>query len=432
MTKFADLLRQRIGLNSDSVGRQSLQHAVRQRMSALQMEESFHYLSKLQTDPMEWREFIEEILVPESWFFREVSPFECARLFVQQALKQESPRTKLRFLSVPCSRGEEPYSLAITLLDAGLLPNQFEIVACDLSEKSLAIARRGLYRAISFREEDQISKRLTARYFQRRHKEWELSFSVRSTVSFRQANLATNDFLMDHFSFDMIMCRNLMIYLTEDARRIALGHFKRLLSPGGLLYFGHSECRLGTQFGFAAWDKRFPAAFTLSPQSCKGSPFQQSSNTSPLPHEPSRRASKIEYAWNRRPQADSLSEAARVSPTVTLSPQGFMEPNEQPHGELARARDLANQGQLEAAQALCNKLQLTNAYDADLLCLQGLIQQAFGNSEVAETYYHKSLFVEPNHLESLTHLMLLHKLRGEPEQAMNYQRRLELAKSRGS
>jgi chemotaxis protein methyltransferase WspC len=100
--------------------------------------------------------------------------------------------------------------------------------------------------------------------------------------------------------------------------------------------------------------------------------------------------------------------------------------------ELTQARDLANRGQLQAAETICQKLQQSNAYDSDLLCLQGVIQQAYGNLPLAESYYHKSLFVAPNHVESLTHLMLLHQLRGEHEQTMNYQRRLKLSKSQGS
>ncbi len=432
ITKFAEVLTQKIGLNSESVGRQTLQHAVHQRMSSLKMQDFSKYFTRLQTDPVEWGEFIEEIIVPESWFFREGSPFECVRLFAQQALKQDSARAKLRFLSVPCSRGEEPYSLSMTLLDAGLIPNQFEIVACDLSERSLSIARRGRYRAISFREEDEVSKRLTAQHFQQHNKEWELSFDVRSMVTFRQANLVASDFLRDESAFDMILCRNLMIYLTEDARRIAFANLKRLLAPSGLLYFGHSECRVGTQAGLNSWNKRFPAAFALSTPSTDWSTSPQTPVVSPLPYEPSRTTPKIEQAWSQRKVETPVLGSASVSASSVVTTSMLKQIDNQQAAELTQARDLANRGQLQAAETICQKLQQSNAYDSDLLCLQGVIQQAYGNLPLAESYYHKSLFVAPNHVESLTHLMLLHQLRGEHEQTMNYQRRLKLSKSQGS
>ncbi len=432
MTKIADMLRQRIGLNSESVGRQTLQQAVFLRMSAINLHDTSRYLTRLQSDPVEWLEFIEEIVVPESWFFREISPFECARLFAQQAIKQGNPREKLRFLSVPCCRGEEPYSLSMTLMDAGFLPHQFEIIGCDLSERSLSIARRGCYREISFREKGLFSKRLTAKYFRQHDKEWELGFDVRSTVTFRQANLTATDFLWEETYFDMIICRNLMIYMTEDARRIALGHFNRLLAPAGLLYFGHSECRLGTQAGLTAWNKCFPAAFTLPTQSTFIETTSKASVPPRLNYDDPRTALEIEQVWSR-PKAETpasvvipvMANVAAAASNLALQVDGQVE-------ELTQARDLANRGQLHEAETLCQKLQHRCAYDADLLCLRGVIQQAYGNLHLAESYYQKSLFVAPNHVESLTHLLLFHQLRGEPVQAMNYQRRLELAKSRGS
>ena len=89
-----------------------------------------------------------------------------------------------------------------------------------------------------------------------------------------------------------------------------------------------------------------------------------------------------------------------------------------------RARELANRGQLDEAEALCQQLQTRHQPDAELLCLLGVIQQARGDHSLAEAYYQKSLFLSPHHEESLTHLMLLHQLRGDAALAANYQRRL--------
>ncbi len=153
--------------------------------------------------------FLEEIIVPESWFFREATPFQCAREFAREAIARENRPRTLRFLSIPCSRGEEPYSLAMTLLDAGLRPTQFEILACDLSERSLQFARRGRYRSIAFRETDAACQRLTRQYFMPLQDEFELSPSIREKVRFQQANLASPTFsvgLGTLISFFAAMC----------------------------------------------------------------------------------------------------------------------------------------------------------------------------------------------------------------------------------
>jgi len=205
-----------------------------------------------------------------------------------------------------------------------------------------------------------------------------------------------------------------------------------LLAPHGLLYLGHSECRIGSHAGLASWNKRFPAAFTLA----KSPTVSELPAWNPPVTVPKREAPwpapKIEQAWSRRPAATPARATSSVSaPSTAPDPQRAVQ-TEAAVDELSLARGLANRGRLQEAEALCQRLQLKDPYNADLLCLLGVIQQAYGNMTLAESCYQKALFVSPNHEESLTHLMLLHQLRGESAQAMNYQRRLDLAKNRGS
>ncbi len=82
--QLTDLLRQRIGLNPDSVGKQTLEHAVAHRLKALRMTNAVEYVDRLARDSSEWNEFLEEIIVPESWFFRELTPFQCVRQFIRE------------------------------------------------------------------------------------------------------------------------------------------------------------------------------------------------------------------------------------------------------------------------------------------------------------------------------------------------------------
>ncbi len=420
--KLAELLRQRIGLNPESVGKQTLEHALTHRLKVLKLTSAEVYLSRLSIDAVEWSEFLEEIIVPESWFFREVTPFECVREFAMQAVGQENHTKKLRFLSIPCSRGEEPYSLAMTLLDAGLLPMQFEILACDLSERSLEFAKRGRYRAIAFRETDAVSQRLTRQHFQPVQEEWELNANIRDKVKFQHANLAAPDLLMGAQSFDFIFCRNVLIYLTEEVRQCALACFKRLLVPGGLLYLGHSECRLGPQSGAAAQSNRFPAAFTWS-NPVRSTPSLPAATVTPV-------------KWDRHAvPSPSLASTASIenSSTSKVSTSVPMRTGKTPPSlshvletnDLPRAKELADIGRLDEAESLCQLMLCNQPPNADVYCLLGVIVQTRRDFVQAETHYHKSLFLEPDHVESLTHLLLLAQLRGDAKQTANYQRRLE-------
>ncbi len=429
--KLSELLKQRIGLNSDSVGKQTLQHAVEHRLKALHQHNVEQYVSRLISDTAEWNEFLEEIIVPESWFFRELTPFRCAREFAREAIAKAARSTPLRFLSIPCSRGEEPYSLAMTLLDAGLLPTQFEIVACDLSQRSLNFARTGCYRAIAFRETDDISQKLTKQHFVKRGEEFELHANIRSKVRFQQANLAQTETFKGLGQFDWIFCRNVLIYLTEDVRQRTLLAFKRMLQPGGLLYLGHSECRLGPQVGARVWKDTYPAAFcwdpiASSPSSRPSPTLNTRSSFSIKPESPTAvQATKAEGASAAKRVADDLNSRA---PKSTIEGNALTNPT---HG-LARAKELANGGKLDEAEALCQAIIKNEPSNADAYCLLGVIIQARGDLMKAESCYHKSLFLKPDHIESLTHSLLLARLRGDTKHVANYQRRLDRLRHQGT
>ena len=425
--QLTELLRERIGLNPASVGKQTLEHAVEHRLKALKIKSAIDYVSRLAHDGAEWSEFLEEIIVPESWFFRELTPFRCVRDFLRAVMSRENRPKTLRFLSIPCSRGEEPYSLAMTLLDAGLLPVQFEIVACDLSERSIEFARRGRYRSIAFRETDPVCQRLTRQHFQPTGEEWELNPDIRSKVKFQQANLAAPDSLGRLGRFDFIFCRNVLIYLTEDVRQRTLAAFKRMLLPGGLLYLGHSECRLGPQAGAVVWNTQFPAAFTWSQTTTPSPATLSRENASPSARQISTQASTAKPALNLSVATPARKSAAAMPSSVSVVPASVLGTN-----YLPRAKELANRGRLEEAESLCQVMLQNQSPCADVYCLLGVIVQARGDLLQAETHYQKALFLAPDHFESLTHLLLLAQLRGDSKNVGNYQRRLERLRPQGT
>jgi chemotaxis protein methyltransferase WspC len=427
LQQLIELLQERIGLNAESIGTRTVTMAAHTRMNELRLERNeAAFLERVRTQPEQWQQFIEEIIVPESWFFREVTPFECLRSLALQ-IRNASTTKKLRILSIPCSRGEEPYSIAMTLLDLGFASSQFEVLGCDLSLRSLDFARRGLYRKIAFRETDGITLRLVQQYFTAEEEEYRLHAQVKSAVTFRHENLASHDFLSAVQPFDAIFCRNVLIYLTTAARDNALRHFRRLLNPGGLLYLGHSECRLGAQAGCLPWDRRFPASFRWPERVLTNllQPFPKST----IPHKPTTLPPQKETAAPAVGKTTHTHTSAPPAP-VSLSAAGAVPTSQPASGSTAdslftRAQNAANAGQLEEAESYCNALLQQNPLDVAAICLLGVVQQSRNQLSVAETLFQKALYLDPEHFEALTHLKLLSEMRGDAQQTANYTRRLD-------
>jgi chemotaxis protein methyltransferase WspC len=226
------LLERRIGLDPASLGPSVLPSAVADRMRAVSLTDPLAYAGHVANRPEEFEALVDRLIVPETWFFRGTGLFD---FLAREAVAAPS----FRALSLPCSTGEEPYSLAMALLDSGLDPERWAVDGIDLSPRLITAARRGVYREFAFRQTDPGSR---ARYFRPVADGWELEPRVRERVRFQVGNVLDPALLPDKSkSYDLILCRNLLIYLTPAARRQALETLERLLAPGGLLAVGHAE-----------------------------------------------------------------------------------------------------------------------------------------------------------------------------------------------
>ena len=143
--RFFDFLKERIGLDVASVGPAIIERAVRQRCNALYARSSDEYWQKLQGSRDEQQALIEAVIVPETWFFRYPESFATLVKLAKARLAQIKGMRALRLLSLPCSTGEEPYSIAMALLDGGLAPHQFKVDGLDVSPLSVERAKAALY-----------------------------------------------------------------------------------------------------------------------------------------------------------------------------------------------------------------------------------------------------------------------------------------------
>jgi len=404
LAPVVELLQRRIGLDPASLGVSVLPAAVTDEMRALRLTDATAYAGRLAGDTDAFAALVERLVVPETWFFRGAGLFEeLARIVAR------SPGGRpFRVLSVPCSSGEEPYSLAIALAEAGIPAERWSIEGYDLSPRLIAAARRGLYREFSFR---QTEPSLRERYFRPVPDGWELAESVRAHVRFDVGNIADPVFLAGvSGAYDLILCRNLLIYLTPAAREQALTAFERLLVPGSLLAVGVAE-----------------------PQALAGRPFRRA-GTEPhflFRYEAGGRSKSADEPRVKVVHRHAPTPSRSASPT-TSSVAGLGEHGRPHRGQLQKSPERAADNALDRARRLADAGRLDDALaevaragsTADAFSLLGVIQQARGDRAAAAVAFRKALYLDPAHREALTHSMLLANQYGDTDRAAVLRERL--------
>jgi chemotaxis protein methyltransferase CheR len=190
------------------------------------------------------RDVVEAMTTNESFFFRDVKPFDQFKSFVLPHLLRARAATRsIRIWSAACSSGQEPYSLAMILSEqrAQLAGWRIEILATDLSTEILDKAQAGLYS--QFEVQRGLPIQLLVKYFKQQGERWQIDPAIRAMVSFRQLNLL--DEMTALGRFDVIFCRNVLIYFDQPTKTLVLDRLSRQMAPDGHLYLGGAETVLG-------------------------------------------------------------------------------------------------------------------------------------------------------------------------------------------
>jgi chemotaxis protein methyltransferase CheR len=242
---FGELLNQHSGLHFSASNQRLLERGLSRRMQALQMtspQRYLDYLSRRQGNQDEFNKLVGLLTVGETCFFRYRSHHNALIHEVLPALLGRSANRRLRFWSAGCSTGEEPYSLAIKLLEnfPQLQEWDIQILATDINKRSLRQARDGIYRERSLR---QVEAHYRERYFHRVGDHYLLDQRVRSLVRFAYLNLQSDPFPdpAGGAGLDLILCRNVLIYFRPETMRQIVARFADCLNPGGYLFIGHAE-----------------------------------------------------------------------------------------------------------------------------------------------------------------------------------------------
>lgn len=194
---------------------------------------------------------VDAVVVNETLFFRDRAPFASLRTAILPALLQarKGPR-RLRIWSAACSTGQEPYSLAMLLDEQArhLTGWTVDLVATDVSRIALATARAGVYS--HFAVQRGLSTHQLLRYFRRVDSGWEISEALRAAVNFAECNLLADFSALG--AFDIICCRNVLMYMDAARRNDILARIADVLAPDGILMMGAAETNVGLTDLFAA------------------------------------------------------------------------------------------------------------------------------------------------------------------------------------
>ena len=383
------LLRRATGL---SVSKVVAERAVRQRMEQTGFGDSAAYLQAL--TPAEMTQLIELVVVPESWLFRDPQAFYATVELVQERWARGRAT---RILSIPCAGGEEPYSMAMALRDGGVPKQAFSIDAYDLSPGCIERAQAGVYGRNAFRAQDVAFRE---RYFTHVADDaYRIIDALREQVTFRQGNLLQFDTATCSRHYDVIFCRNLLIYFDKPTTRAAIANLSALLADDGMLLAGYAEVPSFCQNGFATL--QFRQAFALKKETAAPVAALQVAVLPP----PTRALRSVPPAPRPAPARAAPAPAARPRPVPVQAPQP-------PADLLAEARLLADRGQLREAGEKCHAHLARVPEAAEAYFMLGIINELAGKMDLAEDYWRRCIYLQPDHYEALCHLSLLAERNG--------------------
>lgn len=228
----------------------SLEMKMLKRLNELNINSLWSYIRYLEENQSEWEHLIELLTINETYFYREDKQLLVYQNTILPLLKASSSNRPVKIWSAACSTGEEPYSLAIMTIDSGLYgPSEIEIIGTDINKRVLRIAENGTYgkKSLSFR---RIPQHWLQTYFHETSTNYEITDVVKEMISFDYLNLLDETKNNRKEEYDVIFCRNVLIYFDEETIKKVVTAFYHALKKGGYLFLGHAETITKLDTGF--------------------------------------------------------------------------------------------------------------------------------------------------------------------------------------
>jgi chemotaxis protein methyltransferase CheR len=416
--RLRQLILQRLGLVFDDSTHDVVAGALSRRLEARRCSAE-DYLLGLGMQPYpgdEWRRLAEILTVTETYFFRNADQI---RAFLERSLPAPGVQTvsPLRVLSAACASGEEPYSLALAVREArpgvdGLV----SLSAIDLNPAMLAKARRGVYSNWSLRN---VSAVMRARSFRRDGGEFLLDTEIRSQVKFEERNLLLDDAsLWRPHSWDVVFCRNVIMYFEPDTARAVVARIARSLVPGGLLFLGHAETLRGLSDEFEICHSHDTFYYRR-----QGVPADRAAGGPPPI------VADAAQIFDRPPPAPARVALPELTDVLaSLSSERYAEallllnalPDQQAHAPstlLLRAITLVHLGTLEAAEDTCRQLIALDERNAGAHYVLALCHEGHRDIRRALDEDRKAADLDPDFAMAQVHSGLLSRRLGETSSA---------------
>jgi chemotaxis protein methyltransferase CheR len=408
-----ELLADRLGLDCPEHRQADLEAAFVEAMRRARLkspEALLQYLATLPAEAAEWNRLAQKLTIGETYFFRDRASFEALEQHVLPLLlaarRQGHGRPRLSIWSAGCSTGEEPYSLAIVL--DRLLPDaeswDLAILGTDVNSASLETARRAVYRPWSLRD---TPAPVRDRYFRRRGESYEVAPEIRRRVRFAPLNLAAAGPPPTLGPVDLLLCRNVLMYLSRVAARRAIGRLRDALAPDGWLVVAAAE----------SWAELFRP---LVPVNLVGT-ILFTSAASAHRHVPT---GLHHPAADTRLDAEPRPWAARSRPSIevrTATPGPEEAAGPVPYAQLlSEARELADRGQLDEALHACRSALKRNQMDPAAHVLLATIHRERGQAPEALAALRRALYLAPDHAEAHAAMGHLLRARGDGRRARRH------------
>lgn len=242
--KFAEFFHRKTGIHFEPAKRYFVDKRLVERIQATGADNfrAWFVALRFETDGAEMQRLVNLMTVNETYFFRESYQFDClVNNLLEEIVAHKRPGARIRIWSIPSSTGEEPYSIAIYLLERWARIEQYdvEILSSDIDTTVLQAAQRGVYSA---RSVAQLPRPYLKKYFTPHgDNEWRITRDLVDAVEFSHVNLSEPADTRRFRDIDVIFCRNLLIYFDDLSRRVAAEAMFDALAPGGFMCLGHSE-----------------------------------------------------------------------------------------------------------------------------------------------------------------------------------------------
>jgi len=364
------------------------------------------------------QQIVDELVIPETYFFRYSKSFDHLREQASQWLL-ENKTGMLRIASIPSATGEECYSIAMILHDAGIPLERFSVDAIDVSALLIERAKQGIYSRHCLRRHPLVEQ---SKYFDEVSGGLQVKVEIRDRVNFMQGNVKALPAAFFQTKYPIVFCRNLLIYLTNDVRMMLFRQLKSMLTHDGELFAGPAEVSFFLQQGMQPVDKTqvfslqflSPGLTTTRPNKTKALTRLVKTGVAAKPAQP--RPFTNENKRKSLKVGDQTSNKARV-PDVAESVEKSND------AVLIEVRQLADSGDLTAAYRM-NELLLKKNKSVPAFLLQGEILLAMERLSESIQAMKKVLYLEPDNEDALSHLVLMCKRKGHLADATRYQQSL--------